>query len=158
MSEDFHIRPTCGIEFTGRLNRRFCNDDCKTAFNNAKAAILRRELVDNRILQKNFLILKELYPESRGTEPIDIKRLYSKGYVFEAPTRKVKTKKYGYECYLVHGYAFRFIKEKNNQFIIIYKIEDLVQKPDKLTTPRRFKLTMSGRSKLTTSRRSKLTT
>jgi hypothetical protein len=34
----------------------------------------------------------------------------------------------------------------------------LMEKSDKLTTPRRFKLTTSGRSKLTTSRRSKLTT
>jgi|ERR1035437_5403901 hypothetical protein len=35
---------------------------------------------------------------------------------------------------------------------------DILEKTDKLTTPRRFKLTTLGRSKLTTPRRSKLTT
>jgi hypothetical protein len=117
-----HICPTCWKEFFGRANKRFCCTDCKTSFNNTKASNLRKELPDNKLLQKNYLILKELYPESMSAVPIEITKLYMKGFDFLAPTRKVKTPKNGFDYYIINGYAFRMYK---NQYMIISKKDEL---------------------------------
>jgi len=93
-----HVCLTCKKEFLGRLNQKYCSIACKTLYNNEKAAKLRHELIDHKILQKNFLILKEFYA-----------------------TRKIITKKYGYTYYLINGYAFRLLTERNNQYVIIKK-------------------------------------
>jgi len=116
-----HVCLTCKKEFLGRLNQKYCSIACKTLYSNKKAAKLRHELIDHKILQKNFLILKEFYADSDKNTPIDISSLYKKGFEFEAPTRKIITKKYGYTYYLINGYAFRLLTERNNQYVIIKK-------------------------------------
>jgi len=120
-----HNCPTCKKDFTGRLNKKFCCDDCKTSFNNTKASNLNKELTDNKILKKNYLILKELYPDSLGEEPVEIKKMYMKGFDFMAPNRKVKTHKNGFECYIINSYAFRTLNNNPTQQLIIYKTEEL---------------------------------
>ena len=117
-----HICPTCLKEFFGRLNKKFCCDDCKSDYNNRKAANLKKELPDNKLLQKNYLILKELYPESKGEVPIEITKLYMKGFDFLAPTRKIKTPKNGFDYSAINGYAYRIYK---NQYMIINKKDEL---------------------------------
>jgi len=120
-----HICPTCSKEFFGRLNKKFCCEDCKSDFNNRKAADLKKELPDNKLLQKNYLILKELYPESMGEVGIETTMFYKKGFDFQAPSRKVKTHKYGFECYLNNGYAYRVLNDRTVQQLLIYKSEEL---------------------------------
>ena len=54
---------------------------------------------------------------------IPLKELRRKEFDFMASARRVKTQRNGYECYVVHGYAYRYIKKNNT--IIIYKKDEL---------------------------------
>ena len=45
------------------------------------------------------------------------------GFDFKAPTRLVKTEEYGYDCFIVHGYAFRYIRK--NDKVVIYQKDEL---------------------------------
>jgi hypothetical protein len=117
-----HICQNCWKEFSGRANKRFCCSDCKTSFNNTKASNLKKEMPDNKLLQKNYLILKEMYPKSKSEVPIEITKLYMKGFDFKAPSRKVKTPKNGFDYFVINGYAFRI---HNSQHIIISKKDEL---------------------------------
>jgi hypothetical protein len=124
MITNIHICPVCEKEFKARSNKVYCGNDCKSSFNNSKASDLRKELFDNKILKKNYLILKELHQVSKGQVPIDIKIFYSKGFDFLAPTRKVKTPKNGFVYYLINNYAFR-TTDKEGQSLIVNQKEDL---------------------------------
>ena len=115
----------CGNQFIGRSNQRFCGTDCKTSFNNRKAAQLRMEMPDIQKIRKNFLILKDMYPESKGEIPIAVDTLLRAGFDFEAPTRKIKTRINGFICYMINGYAFRIINQNKIQLILIYREQDL---------------------------------
>jgi hypothetical protein len=54
-------------------------------------------------MNKNLSILKELYPKSIGVEEIPKINFIIRGFDFMAPTRRIKTEEYGYECQIVHG-------------------------------------------------------
>lgn len=72
----------CYEPLRGRADQKFCNDQCRSAFNN-------RQLVDsnkvirsiNRILKKNYSILSALNPEGKTT--IHLSDLQKKGYRFD---------------------------------------------------------------------------
>lgn len=72
----------CNEPLRGRADQKFCNDQCRSAFNN-------RQLVDsnkviriiNRILKKNYSILTTLNPEGKTTVPLS--DLQNKGYRFD---------------------------------------------------------------------------
>ena len=72
----------CHEQLRGRADQKFCNDQCRSAFNN-------RQLVDsnkvirtiNRILKKNYSILTALNPEGRAT--VLLSDLQKKGYRFD---------------------------------------------------------------------------
>ena len=58
----------CYEQLKGRADQKFCNDQCRSAYNN-------RQLVDsnkviraiNRILKKNYSILSTLNPDGKAT-------------------------------------------------------------------------------------------
>lgn len=72
----------CYEQLRGRADQKFCNDQCRSAFNN-------RQLFDsnkvirtiNRILKKNYSILTALNPEGKST--VLLSDLQKKGYRFD---------------------------------------------------------------------------
>ena len=72
----------CNEPLRGRADQKFCNDQCRSAFNN-------RQLIDsnkiiriiNRILKKNYSILTALNPEGKTT--VLLNDLQNKGYRFD---------------------------------------------------------------------------
>lgn len=72
----------CNEQLRGRADQKFCNDQCRSAFNN-------RQLIDsnkvirtiNRILKKNYSILTALNPEGKTT--VLLSDLQKKGYRFD---------------------------------------------------------------------------
>ncbi|MBN1181060.1 MAG: hypothetical protein JXB49_02155 [Bacteroidales bacterium] len=119
-----HTCKGCNREFYGRRNQEFHNLQCKIDFNNEKAANLRKELKDNKIAQKNYMILKEAYEIYRNN-PIHHIDILKRGFELKAPTRRCKTPKYGYEVFMANGIGFRIINKDNGQFISIYKEHEL---------------------------------
>lgn len=119
-----HTCKGCTKEFFGRRNQEFHNLQCKIDYNNEKAAQLRKELKDNKISLRNHLIFKEAYIVYKN-RTVPLVNLLKKGLELAAPTRRMKTPINGFEVYLSNGYAFRITSQNGNQYISIFKEEEL---------------------------------
>jgi len=109
--------------FFGRKYQKY-HPDCKRRMDAERAATKHEKTKEeNQIMAKNLSILEELYPRSRGVEEIPKIDLIIRGFDFLAPTRRIKTERYGHECQMVHGYAYRYILNKDS--IIIYTKNEL---------------------------------
>ncbi|MBN1822652.1 MAG: hypothetical protein JXR31_03255 [Prolixibacteraceae bacterium] len=60
----------CGEILKGRIDQKFCDDQCRSAYNNRKFSdsynLIRRV---NRTLKKNRKILSDLNPDGKATIP-----------------------------------------------------------------------------------------
>jgi hypothetical protein len=90
----------CYEQLRGRADQKFCNDQCRSAYNN-------RQFIDanhvirsiNRILKKNHSILASLNPEGKTTALLS--DLQKKGYRFDYYTCSYATRnsRNYYFCY-----------------------------------------------------------
>lgn len=94
----------CGDTFSGRRDKRFCSDQCRSAFNNRLNSDVNNYMRNiNNILRKNRRILKEL---NTGTKTkIHRDKLLAKGYNFDYLTNIYTTRggRVYHFCY-EHGY------------------------------------------------------
>jgi predicted nucleic acid-binding Zn ribbon protein len=90
----------CGAELHGRIDQKFCSDQCRNTYNNRlnkdETAYMRNV---NHTLRKNRRILKELNPS--GKAKVKKQTLLSKGFSFKYFTHVFKNKegKVYYFCY-----------------------------------------------------------
>jgi predicted nucleic acid-binding Zn ribbon protein len=90
----------CGAELHGRIDQKFCSDQCRNTYNNRlnkdETAYMRNV---NHTLRKNRRILKELNPS--GKAKVTKQTLLSKGFSFKYFTHVFKNKegKVYYFCY-----------------------------------------------------------
>ena len=106
----------CGDKIKGRADKLFCNDSCRSAFNNRR----NRTEVDplrtiNKVLSKNRKILKEAYETSGDSETIPLRRLENKGFVFNFYTH-IEEPMTG-SCYR-YCYDFGYAEAKNGEVMI----------------------------------------
>jgi predicted nucleic acid-binding Zn ribbon protein len=60
----------CGMEFIGRVDKRFCSDQCRASFHNEKHKANNIAMIQiNKILKNNRRILKKLNPIGKTTVP-----------------------------------------------------------------------------------------
>lgn len=83
--------PECGDKITGRKDKKFCSDYCRSLYNN-KRKDYNNETTRriDRVLKKNRRILQEL--NRNGKTKVHISRLNEKGFVFDYFTNIYKTK------------------------------------------------------------------
>lgn len=96
----------CGQPLKGRADKKFCDDTCRSAYNNRDmrdATNLVRKV--NRTLAKNRKILTTLNPH--GKSKATLEQLISEGFDFNYFTSIYETQKGGryYFCY-EQGYIF----------------------------------------------------
>ena len=109
--------------FFGRKNQLY-HTDCKKRMDAERLAAKREKTKEeNKLMEYNLKILERYYPTSLGINEIPSIELRREGFDFNSPSRRIKTKKYGHVCHIVHGYAFQYIKERDT--IIIYKKDEL---------------------------------
>jgi hypothetical protein len=92
----------CGEEFSGRIDKKFCSDMCRNAYNNrlnSDTSNLVRNV--NNILRKNHRILQELNTAEKTK--VHKKKLSDKGFDFNYFTSIYKTQK---------GSEYRFCYEQ----------------------------------------------
>jgi hypothetical protein len=81
----------CSAEFKGRIDKKYCSDQCRTAFNNRlnsdETTYVRNV---NNILRKNRRILIELNPD--GKSRVNGSKLKAKGFDFTYFTSTYTTK------------------------------------------------------------------
>jgi predicted nucleic acid-binding Zn ribbon protein len=84
--------PVCGDPIIGRIDKKFCSDQCRNTFNNQRninSSVLIKDI--NKILKNNHRILTTLNPE--GKTKISRKKLVSKGFNFDYFTNIYHTQK-----------------------------------------------------------------
>ncbi len=105
----------CYEQLRGRADQKFCNDQCRSAYNN-------RQLIDsnkvirsvNRLLKKNYSILTTLNPEGKTT--VLLNDLQKKGYRFDyfTCTYLARNSRIYYFCYDM-GYC----ELENNKVVLV---------------------------------------
>ncbi len=109
----------CGEPFKGRIDKKFCSDTCRIAFNNR----LNSDDISyvrniNNILRKNRRILMSMNPT--GKNKVSYHKLKSRGFDFNHFTSTYKTRDGSqyYYCY-EHGY----LPIDNDCFLLVVKKE-----------------------------------
>ena len=94
------ICPVCKTEFTGRVDKKFCCDQCRNTYNNR----LNQEEINysrliNKILKNNRNILNCFH--KKNLHKIHKDKLFQNGFNFDYLTNiyKTKTGKIYYFCY-----------------------------------------------------------
>lgn len=94
----------CGDKIVGRIDKRFCNDSCRNAFNNrikkATTSIIKN--TNNRLI-KNYRILESLNPQQKTR--ISLSKLTAKGFDFNTFT-SIYTTKIGTVYYFVYDQGY----------------------------------------------------
>ena len=109
----------CSDEFFGRIDKKYCSDNCRSAYNNRmnsdKTNFARRV---NRILRQNRRILAQLNPDGKAKVHREI--LAEKGFKFRYFTNQYQTKSGNiyHFCY-DHGY----LELSNNYYSLVVKQE-----------------------------------
>lgn len=109
--------PECDKPVFGRIDKKFCSDACRNAYNNKANAPSTNYMRNvNNILSKNRRILLELNPEGKKKTHKD--KLLKKGFDFDFHTGTYTTKsgdtyRFCYEQgYLLLGEGFILLVER----------------------------------------------
>lgn len=105
----------CNEPLRGRADQKFCNDQCRSAYNNRQSVDSNNVIKTiNRILKKNYFILIALNPEGKTTAfKSDLQK---KGYRFDyfTSTYTTRSSRIYYFCY-DQGYS----ELDNNKVILV---------------------------------------
>jgi predicted nucleic acid-binding Zn ribbon protein len=117
----------CGKTIHGRLDKRFCDANCRNAFNNKlKRSDEQYILATNRILRKNRRILKTLSPLGKSTVRKEV--IEAMGYNFNTFSSMHRSPK-GLIYYLCYDFGFSpIIDSRGIQKAIIINRQDYMNK------------------------------
>jgi len=100
----------CGKPVKGRIDKKFCDDWCRNAFNNKRYSQTSHFVRDvNRILRKNRMILSGLIPEGKEIAKAPRQKLEEKGFNFQYMTHSYTTKK-GLIYFFCYEYGYLSIE------------------------------------------------
>ncbi len=105
----------CGEPLRGRADQKFCNDQCRSAYNNRQFSESNNLIRNvNRILKKNYLLLTQM--NHSGKTMVLKSDLLGKGFRFDYHTNTyiTKTNRTYYFCY-DQGYS----ELENNKVILV---------------------------------------
>ena len=107
--------PECGDKIVGRVDKKFCSDGCRNAYNNRinkdSKNLIRN--INNR-LRKNWRILEELNPQQKTKT--SRAKLVEKGFDFNYIT-SIYTTKSGNVYYFVYNQGY--LKLENDFFALV---------------------------------------
>ena len=110
----------CGKPLKGRIDKKFCDDYCRNAYNNkskAEESTYVRKI--NQVLKRNRRILEELLGEE-GMAKQSKSSFINKGYQFPFHTHQYTNKK-GNVYYFCYEYGF--LPLDGDQYLIVKKKE-----------------------------------
>ena len=107
----------CGEAIQGRVDKKFCDDNCRNAFNNQQNALttnyIRRV---NHSLKKNRNILEGIIPAGEEMAKCTRARLLSDGIQFRYFTHLYETKKGNVYHYC---YDFGYLALEGDWFLVV---------------------------------------
>ena len=105
----------CGAKIMGRIDKKFCNDQCRNNYNNRLNHDETSFMVKvNRSLRKNRRILKSFTP--KGKAKVRRQKLESEGFNFKYFTHVYKTKE-GRVYYFCYEYGY--LPLENGYFALV---------------------------------------
>lgn len=114
--------PVCGDKIIGRIDKKFCSDQCRNTYNNQQNRDETNYMRNiNGILRKNRKILLSLNPN--GKMKVTREKLLENGFNFNYFTNMYKTK---------NGKTYHFVYEQgyleieNSQYALVVK-QDYVE-------------------------------
>ena len=109
----------CGTKLFGRVDKKFCNDNCRSVFNN-KANKITDEYFRkvNSILRKNRRILEEFNPKEKSK--ISKEKLLVNGFNFYFYTNVYQTKQ-GKTYYFVYEHGY--LELENEEYALVRKLD-----------------------------------
>jgi t-SNARE complex subunit (syntaxin) len=112
---------TCGEILKGRIDKKFCDDACRSTYNNQinsdSSAYIKTV---NAILRKNKRIIEDLIPENEKSTKVSLKKLTEKGYNFNFHTHNYTTKTGSTYTFC---YNFGFLPLENNFYMLVKQID-----------------------------------
>ncbi|RIH62910.1 hypothetical protein D1164_22455 [Mariniphaga sediminis] len=107
----------CGEQLRGRADQKFCSDACRNAYNNKKMSGSTNYIRKiNRILKKNYTILKELNYNDKTTTYKNA--LMKQGFNFNHFTHIYKTRN-GRIYYFCYDQGFSVLE--NDKYLLVRK-------------------------------------
>lgn len=117
--------PICQSILTGRMDKKYCSDQCRSLANNKnKMEAQRTVLLTNQVLRKNRTILKTLCPQGKATVRKEV--LMSMGFDLDSFTSIFVTgsKQVYYLCY---DYGYTPIREGSIEKALIISRQDYMK-------------------------------
>ncbi len=94
----------CGKKIHGRIDKKFCDPQCKSAFHNTKNRVAGRKIrAINKILRENYRTLCSINPDQKTKVKKEV--LAQRGFNFNYFTNIYKTKK-GHVYYFVYDQGY----------------------------------------------------
>lgn len=114
----------CGRPLKGRVDKKFCDDNCRNNFNNqqkAKGSHSTYVRNINNTLLKNRKILESILPEGEETAKANKEKLLRLGFQFKylTHTYTTKTSKTYYYCY-----DYGYLPLEKEWYLIVKKRDD----------------------------------
>jgi hypothetical protein len=113
----------CETPLKGRIDKKFCDDQCRTAYNNRIKSDDNFMRNINNILRKNRLILKELVPPQEGKLKVSAQKLMDKGFNFHYHTHLYTTKTGNVYHFC---YEYGYLTLEGNYLMLVKRDEERV--------------------------------
>ena len=102
----------CGTDIYGRVDKKFCSDQCRNTYNNRTQAVQNKYIRKvNYILRKNRRIMEELISNTdKNVKRVKRSDLLDKGFNFDYYTNIYSTKTNNY-YYFSYEYGYNVLEE-----------------------------------------------
>ncbi|MBK0384185.1 hypothetical protein I5M32_14550 [Pedobacter sp. SD-b] len=111
----------CGNNIKGRADKKFCDDQCRSNYNNRIKATEHPQIKKiNQILLKNWKILNTLNPD--GKSKITKSKLIKEGYNFNYHTHNYRTKN---GSNYIFCYDNGFLELENEWYLLVRNNEEI---------------------------------
>jgi predicted nucleic acid-binding Zn ribbon protein len=115
---------TCGHSLRGRTDKKFCDDNCRSVFNNKKHEDEKGFVKKvNHQLLKNRRILASYVDDAKGTEMVPKKLLFHLGFHFNYFTHTAISKE-GITYYCCYDHAYHVVSEQELEICKLSKVKD----------------------------------
>lgn len=112
----------CGKTFRGRSDKKFCDDYCRSAYNNDQKAVVNNFMRNvNNALGRNRRILENCLGTGMKTANISGEKLLQKGFRFKYHTH-IYTAKNGNTYFYCYEYGFMSLG--NDRYLVVKREEE----------------------------------
>lgn len=112
--------PECGDKLIGRVDKKFCSDQCRNTYNNRLNSDANNTVRNiNNILRKNRRVLEELNKQS-GKTIVNKDLLLANGFNFTFHTHTYTNKK-GDTYYFCYEQGYLFLEDKNAYLLVTHR-------------------------------------